>query len=48
MRMAVAAIVQKFDMDFAEGYDPRKWEEDLQDFFSVKVGQLPVVLRARE
>ncbi|KAL5489841.1 hypothetical protein ACEPAI_4673 [Sanghuangporus weigelae] len=47
MRMVVATIVQKFDMRFAEGYDPLKWEEDLKEFFVMKVGKLPVVLHAR-
>ncbi|KAL5489839.1 hypothetical protein ACEPAI_4671 [Sanghuangporus weigelae] len=47
MRMVVATIVQRFDMKFAEGYDPLKWEEDLQDFFVMKVGKLPVVLHSR-
>ncbi|KAL5529682.1 hypothetical protein ACEPAG_5667 [Sanghuangporus baumii] len=47
MRMVIATMVQRFDMKFAEGYDPLKWEEDLQDFFVVKVGKLPVVLHAR-
>ncbi|OCB86788.1 cytochrome P450 [Sanghuangporus baumii] len=47
IRMVVATIVQRFDMEFAEGYDPHKWEEDLQEFFVMKVGKLPVVLRAR-
>ncbi|KAL5529717.1 hypothetical protein ACEPAG_5702 [Sanghuangporus baumii] len=48
MRMVVATIVQRFEMKFATGYDPRKWEEDLQDFFVMKVGELPVILNARE
>ncbi|KAL5511174.1 hypothetical protein ACEPAH_4389 [Sanghuangporus vaninii] len=47
MRIVVATIVQRFDMKFAEGYDPVKWEEELQDFFVMKVGKLPVVLHAR-
>ena len=45
--MVVAALVQKFEMAFAEDYDPSSWEEDLKEFFLVKVGKLPVVLRAR-
>ena len=47
MRMVVAAIVQRFDIEFAEGYDPARWEEDLQDFLAMRVGELPVVLHAR-
>ena len=44
--MAVAAIVQKFDVKFAEGYNPRRWEEDLHDFFVMQIGELPVVLHS--
>ena len=48
LRMVVAALVQKFDIRFAEGYDPRKWHEELQDFIAAMVGKLPVVLKLRE
>ena len=47
MRMVVALLVQKFDMRFADGYDSRKWEENLEDWFIVKTGELPVVLSPR-
>ena len=47
LRMVVAALVQKFDIKFAEGYDPRKWHEELQDFTAAMVGKLPVVLELR-
>lgn len=47
MRMVVATLVQKFDMRLADGYDPSRWEEELQDFFIMKVGELPAVLTAR-
>ena len=48
MRMVVATIVQTFDMKFAEGYDSRRWEADLQDVLAMKVGSLDVALRSRE
>ncbi|KAL5514533.1 hypothetical protein ACEPAG_1849 [Sanghuangporus baumii] len=48
MRMVVAAIVQKFDVRFAVDYDPRKWEEELQDFMAMNVGKLPVALNLRQ
>ena len=44
--MAVAAIVQKFDVKFAEGYNPHRWEEDLHDFFVMQIEELPVVLHS--
>ncbi|EJD02377.1 high nitrogen upregulated cytochrome P450 monooxygenase 2, partial [Fomitiporia mediterranea MF3/22] len=48
MRMVVATLVQKFDMGLSGDYDLPKWEEDLQDYFMMKVGKLPVVLNLRE
>ena len=48
MRMVIATIVQKFDMNFAEGYDSRRWEVDLRDILAMKVGSLDVILRSRE
>ena len=47
LRMLVSTLVQKFDIKFAEGYDPRKWHEELQDFTAAMVGKLPVVLELR-
>ncbi|KAL5532689.1 hypothetical protein ACEPAF_4463 [Sanghuangporus sanghuang] len=47
MRMVVATIIQRFHVKFAEGYDPSKWEEELQDFFVTKVGRLPVIVTLR-
>ncbi|OCB89807.1 cytochrome P450 [Sanghuangporus baumii] len=46
-RMVIAMIVQRFDMGFAAGHDPRQWEEELKDYFVIKVGELPVILRTR-
>ena len=48
MRMVVSAILQRFDLKFAEDYDAKQWEEDMRDYFVIKVGELPVVLTARE
>ena len=47
MRLVVALVVHKFDLQFADGYDPARWEEELQDFFVTKLGDLPVKLTAR-
>lgn len=35
MRMVVALLMQRFDMRFADGYDPGLWEEEIQDFVVV-------------
>ncbi|KAL5514555.1 hypothetical protein ACEPAG_1871 [Sanghuangporus baumii] len=48
MRMVVAAIIQKFDIKFAAGYDPRTWDEELQEFMAMRVGRLPVALNPRQ
>jgi len=48
MRAAAASIVQKFDMEIADGYDTKQWDEDLQDFYAVVVGQLPIHLTERQ
>lgn len=47
MRMVVALLMQRFEMRFADGYDPGLWEEEIQDFVVVKSGRLPVILTPR-
>ena len=47
MRMVVALLMQKFDMRFADGYDPSRWEEELKDMFIIETGELPVILSCR-
>ena len=47
MRMVVALLIQRFEFRFAEGYDPRKWEEEIEDWMVTKLGELPVVLTCR-
>jgi len=47
IRMVIALLMQKFDMRFADGYDPRKWEEDMEEWFVMKTGELPVVLSTK-
>ena len=47
MRMVVVSIMQKFDIRFADSYNPTEWEANLQDFYVMKKGPLPVVLTAR-
>ncbi|KAL5511139.1 hypothetical protein ACEPAH_4354 [Sanghuangporus vaninii] len=46
-RMVIATIVQRFDIKLADGYDPQQWEEELKDYHVIRVGKLPVVLKAR-
>lgn len=47
MRMVLALLMQKFEMRFADGYDPRAWERDMVDLFVIKPSELPVVLKLR-
>lgn len=48
MRMVVATLVQKFDMRFAKGYEPHKWDEELKEFMAMQVGELPVIIQSRQ
>ncbi|KAH8118549.1 cytochrome P450 [Phellopilus nigrolimitatus] len=47
MRMVVALLIQRFEMRLEDGYDPRDWDKALEDRFVMKIGKLPVVLKAR-
>jgi hypothetical protein len=40
-------MIEKFDMQFTDGYDPSSWEKDMKDYFVVIKGDLPVLLKAR-
>lgn len=48
MRMLACLILQKFDMRFADGYDPKRWEEEMLDYFVMLKGKLPIVLIPRK
>lgn len=47
MSMMVALIAQKFDMKVAPGWNTKEWEAHIEDWFVLKLGSLPVVLKAR-
>ncbi|KZV90697.1 cytochrome P450 [Exidia glandulosa HHB12029] len=47
-RAALAMLVQRFDIAFSPGYDPARWEEDIEDRFILSKGSLPVVLNTRQ
>ena len=44
MRMMAALLVQKFNFEFAKGYDPSQWEGQLEDFYVRGHGKLPTVI----
>ncbi|KAG5641438.1 hypothetical protein DXG03_005231 [Asterophora parasitica] len=48
MSMIVCLLVQAFEVRFAEGYDTRRWDEDIMDYFVIVNRQLPVVLTPRK
>jgi hypothetical protein len=47
MRAVLAAIVRRFDIRFADGFDPAMWEPHLKDRFILMPGALPVVMSKR-
>ncbi|KLO09308.1 high nitrogen upregulated cytochrome P450 monooxygenase 2 [Schizopora paradoxa] len=47
MRAAVAVLVQRFDMKFADGYDVGLYEKNVEDRFITQVGELCVSLSLR-
>lgn len=48
MRLVIALLVTKFDMAFPQGYDPARWDNELEDRLLFTRGDLPVVLTVRE
>ncbi|KLO15649.1 high nitrogen upregulated cytochrome P450 monooxygenase 2 [Schizopora paradoxa] len=48
MRMVIAVLLQRFEIDFEDGYDVASYERDLEDRFITQVAQLRVSLRARK
>ncbi|KAL5534887.1 hypothetical protein ACEPAF_2977 [Sanghuangporus sanghuang] len=47
MRIIVAFLIQRFEIKFAPGYDPKEWEGHLEDLFVFSCGPLPVTLAMR-
>ncbi|KAJ7137892.1 hypothetical protein C8R44DRAFT_593222, partial [Mycena epipterygia] len=41
VRMVLAYVMRTFEMRFAEGYDERRWEAALKDYFVLQKGGLP-------
>ncbi|KAL4062216.1 cytochrome P450 [Scleroderma citrinum] len=48
MRTLVCCVMQRLEMRFADGYDTKRWERDLKDFFVSVRGELPVVVVPRD
>ncbi|KZT05818.1 cytochrome P450 [Laetiporus sulphureus 93-53] len=47
LRMVLASVLQAFRLEFAKGYDAKRWEEDMQDLFLAQKGALPVMVTVR-
>ncbi|KAG6902334.1 hypothetical protein C0995_001371 [Termitomyces sp. Mi166 len=47
LRAVVCAVLQRFDLQFAKGYDKATWEGEMYDYFVMKKAPLPVVLMRR-
>jgi cytochrome P450 len=48
MRMVVALLVTRFDIQLSSSYNPADWDREQEDFFALKNGKLPVILRRRD
>lgn len=48
LRVVLAMLVQRFDMELKPEWNPSNWETDLQDFFVSTKGTLPVIAKLRE
>ena len=47
LRAVIATLAQRFDMDLKEEWDRTRWESDLEDYFVLKKGMLPICVRPR-
>ena len=47
LRMVVSTLVQKFDVQLREGWDPREYAEGYKDYVLALRPELPVLLEAR-
>ncbi|GLB37110.1 putative cytochrome p450 [Lyophyllum shimeji] len=48
MRAVACAVLRRFSLRFADGYDKATWEGDMCDHFVIKKPKLPVVLTLRQ
>ena len=48
MRIAVSVIVSRFDLKLDPSYNPKRWYEDIGDYFLMGKGPLPTILSPRQ
>ena len=47
LRVVTALMMHHFNIRFVDGYDPRDWHRDLEDWYVMSVGKVPVRLTLR-
>ena len=47
MRTVLALLITRFDFHLVSDYDLEDWNREQEDFFAMKNGRLPVVIRRR-
>lgn len=47
IRMVLCHLFQQVDVQFADGYNPDMWDNNVRDCFTLEVGKLPVVATPR-
>ena len=47
MKTVICHMMQKLDVRFAEGYDPKRWIADLEEHAVMRKGNLPVMFSKR-
>ena len=52
MRAVISGIIRHFDLRFgddgARKYDPGNWSRDIEDWFVMATGKLPVIFTSRQ
>ena len=47
LKMVFTHLLQQADFEFAEGYDPSSWDDEVEEYFTMDIGKLPVVVTPR-
>jgi hypothetical protein len=47
LRLFLARTVQRYDVEFAPGFNPDSFEPTIKDFFTMQKGELDFVLKLR-
>jgi hypothetical protein len=48
LRLFIARTIQRYDFEFAPGYDPDSFEPTIKDFFTMQKGALDFVVKMRQ